>query len=149
MKLSEFLTHSHQRLATCLPDDPLHAVAKLMFLHDIGAMPVCELGTRMVGIISERDLVRAFARSDWSELQYIRARDIMTTRIVSCGPDDTMRRAQELMRVNHIRHLPILKDGRVQAMLSMRDTLTLRLQESEDEMKILRDVVAAARYQNP
>jgi signal-transduction protein with cAMP-binding, CBS, and nucleotidyltransferase domain len=60
-----------------------------------------------------------------------------------------MRRAQELMRVNHIRHLPILKDGRVQAMLSMRDTLTLRLQESEDEMKILRDVVAAARYQNP
>jgi CBS domain-containing protein len=120
-----------------------------MFTHEIGAMPVCELGTRMVGIISERDLVRAFARSDWSEMQYIRARDVMTTRVVSCGPDDTMRRAQELMRVNHIRHLPVVKDGRVQAMLSLRDTLALRLQESEDEMKILRDVVAAARHQNP
>ena len=81
--------------------------------------------TQMVGIISERDLVRAFARADWSEMQYIRARDVMATRIVTCGPDDSLRRAQALMTINHIRHLPIVKDGRVQGMLSMRDTLTL------------------------
>jgi CBS domain-containing protein len=149
VKISEFLTHSRQSLVTCLPDDVLHAVAKLMYTHNIGAMPVCELSTRMVGIISERDLVRAFARTDWSEMQYIRARDVMTTRIVSCGSDDTMRTAQELMRINHIRHLAVVKDGHVQAMLSMRDTLELRLRESEDEMNVLRDVVAAARHQNP
>jgi CBS domain-containing protein len=149
MKIAEFLVRSHQRLVTCLPDDLLHAVAKRMYTHEIGAMPVCELGTRMVGIISERDLVRAFARTDWSEMQYIRARDVMATRIVSCGPEDTMRNAQELMRINHIRHLPVVKDGEVQAMLSMRDTLALRLRESEDEMNVLRDVVAASRHQNP
>ena len=149
MKIGDFLTHSRQRLVTCLPDDPLQAVARLMYTHKIGAMPVCELGTRMVGIISERDLVRAFARADWSEMQYIRARDVMATRILSCGPDDTMRTAQELMRINHIRHLPVVKDGQVQAMLSMRDTLALRLRESEDEMNVLRDVVAATRHQNP
>lgn len=149
MKISKFLTLSRQGLVTCLPDDVLHAVAKLMYTHHIGAMPVCELSTRMVGVISERDLVRAFARTDWSEMQYIRARDVMTTRIVNCGPDDTMQIAQELMRINHIRHLPVVKDGRVQAMLSMRDTLELRLRESEDEMNVLRDVVAAARHQNP
>jgi CBS domain-containing protein len=149
VKISEFLTHSRQSLVTCLPDDVLHAVAKLMYTYNIGAMPVCELSTRMVGIISERDLVRAFARTDWGEMQYIRARDVMTTRIVSCGIDDTMRSAQELMRINHIRHLPVVKDGHVQAMLSMRDTLELRLRESEDEMNVLRDVVAAARHQTP
>jgi CBS domain-containing protein len=149
LKIAEFLTHSRQQLVTCLPDDLLHAVAKRMHTHEIGAMPVCEISTRMVGIISERDLVRAFVRTDWSEMQYIRARDVMTTRIVSCGPDDTMRTAQELMQINHIRHLPVVKDGQVQAMLSMRDTLTLRLRESEDEMNVLRDVVAAARHQNP
>jgi CBS domain-containing protein len=149
MKIAEFLARSRQQVVTCLPDDFLHTVAKRMFTHAIGAMPVCELGTRMVGIISERDLVRAFARADWSEMQYIRARDVMTTRIVSCGPDDTMRTAQELMRINHIRHLPVVKDGQVQAMLSMRDTLALRLRESEDEMNVLRDVVAASRHQNP
>jgi CBS domain-containing protein len=57
--------------------------------------------------------------------------------------------AQELMRINHIRHLPVVKYGKVQAMLSMRDTLELRLRESEDEMNVLRDVVAASRHQNP
>jgi CBS domain-containing protein len=100
----------------------------------------------MVGIISERDLVRAFARTDWNELQYLRARDVMTTRVVSCRPDDNMRTAQDLMRINHCRHLPIVEDGVVHGMLSLRDTLALRLQESEEEMNFLRDAVVAARH---
>src|SRR6476661_9764346 len=146
MQVAEFLHRSRPKLVVCLPDDNLPAVAKSMYAHNIGAMPVCEVGTRMVGIISERDLVRVFARSDWSELQYLRARDVMTTRVVSCRPDDSMRTAQELMRTNHFRHLPVVEDGRVQGMLSLRDTLALRLQESEDEMNFLRDAVVAARH---
>jgi CBS domain-containing protein len=100
----------------------------------------------MVGIISERDLVRIFARTDLGELKYMRARDIMTTRVVTCGPDDTMRAAQDLMRINHFRHLPVVEGGHVTGMLSLRDTLALRLQESEDEMNVLRDAVVAARH---
>jgi len=146
MRIVEFLEHSRQRLVTCVPDATLNAVAKLMYEHNIGAMPVCELNGRMVGIISERDLVRVFARTNWSELQYIRARDVMTTRVVTCGPNDTLRVAQQLMRTNHFRHLPIIEDGRVKGMVSLRDTLALRLQESEDEINLLRDAVAAARY---
>ena len=146
MKIGEFLKHSRQKLVTGLPGDTLAAVANQLYTHAIGAMPVLELGTRMVGIISERDLVRTFVRVDWSELQYLRARDVMTTRVVSCGPDDSMRTAQELMRINHFRHIPVVEDGRVQGMLSLRDTLALRLQESEDEMNFLRDAVVAARH---
>jgi CBS domain-containing protein len=146
MKIGEFLKRSRQQLVTCLPDSSLAALAKLMYAHGIGAMPVCEEGNRMIGIVSERDLVRVFARTDWSELQYLRARDIMTTRVISCKPEDTMRTAQDLMRTNHFRHLPVVQDGRVQGMLSLRDTLALRLQESEDEMNLLRDVVAARQH---
>ena len=98
MKIGEFLKHSRQRLVTCRPDDTLADVAKLLYAHGIGAMPVCETGQHMIGIISERDLVRVFARTDLGELQYMRARDVMTTRVVTCGPDDTMRGAQELMK---------------------------------------------------
>ena len=146
MKIGEFLKRSRQQLVTCLPDSSLAALARLMYSHGIGAMPVCEEGNRMVGIVSERDLVRVFARTDWSELQYLRAHDIMTTRVISCSPEDTMRSAQDLMRTNHFRHLPVVQDGRVQGMLSLRDTLALRLQESEDEMNLLRDVVAARQH---
>jgi CBS domain-containing protein len=145
MKIAEFLKQSRQPLVTCLPDDTLPAVAKRLYSHGIGAMPVCEFGTRMTGIISERDLVRAFARADWSELQYLRARDVMTTRVITCGPEDTLQSAQELMKANHFRHLPVVQNGNVQGMLSLRDTLALRLQESEDEVNVLRDIVVAAR----
>jgi CBS domain-containing protein len=146
MQISEFLKHSRQQLVTCLPDNSLGSIARLMYTHSIGAIPVCEPGGRMVGIISERDLVRAFARTDLSELQYLRARDLMTTRVITCRPDDSMRVAQDLMRVNHCRHLPILENGLVKGMLSLRDTLALRLQESEEEMNFLRDAVVAARH---
>ncbi|HSC56286.1 MAG TPA: CBS domain-containing protein [Nitrospira sp.] len=147
MKIGEFLEHSRQRLVTCSPDATLNAVAKLLYQHGIGAMPVCELGGRMVGVISERDLVRAFVRTDLNELQFIRARDVMTTQVITCGPDDSMKTAQKQMQAHHFRHLPIVADGQVKGMLSLRDTMALRLQESEDEMTVLRDVAAAVRHQ--
>jgi len=50
------------------------------------------------------------------------------------------------MRINHFRHLPVVEGGHVTGMLSLRDTLALRLQESEDEMNVLRDAVVAARH---
>ena len=145
MKIGEFLKHSRQKLVTCLPGDTLAAVANQLYTHAIGAMPVLELGTRMVGIISERDLVRTFVRVDWSELQYLRARDVMTKRVVTCGTDDSLPNAQDLMKANHFRHLPVVENERVLGVLSLRDTFALRLQESEDEVHLLRDIVVAAR----
>src|SRR5262245_24514593 len=129
MKIGEFLKRSRQQLVTCLPDNSLAAVAKLMYAHGIGALPVCEESNRMIGIVSERDLVRVFARTDWSELQYLRARDIMTTRVIRCGPEDTMRTAQDLMRTNHFRHLPVVQDRRGQCRLAVSDALAVRREE--------------------
>lgn len=146
MKIGEFLRNSQQHLVTCRPDDTLEAVAKAMHTHGIGAMPVCETGIRMVGIVSERDLVRTFATANWDELRNLRVRDIMTTRAKSCRPDDDMHSAEQLMRQNHFRHVPVVEAGRVVGILSIRDTQALRLRESENEINILRDVVVAARY---
>lgn len=145
MKIGEFLKSAQQRLVTCMPDETLEAAAKLLHANRIGAMPVCQMATRMVGIISERDLVRTFATQS-GDLRNMQVRDVMTTRVISCGPDDSMQAAQELMRKNRFRHLPVVEAGRVLGILSIRDTLALRLRESEDEINVLRDVVVAARY---
>lgn len=147
MKIREFLQHSRQRLVTCFPEATLNTVAKLLYQHSIGAMPVCEIRGKMVGVISERDLVRVFARIDLSELQFLRAGDVMTTQVVTCTPDDAVKTAQKLMLVHHFRHIPVIQDDKVTAMLSLRDIMSLRLEESESEMNFLRDVVVAARYQ--
>jgi len=145
MKIGEFLKASHRHLVTCMPTDTLEAAAKAMHAHTIGALPVCEVGIRMVGIISERDLVRAFATTDWDELKNLRVRDFMTKRVMSCTPDDTMHAAEQLMRRHQFRHVPVVEAGRVVGMLSIRDTQGLRLQETEEEVHVLRDVVAATR----
>lgn len=146
MKIAEFLERKRQRLVTCRPSDTLEAVARLMHTNVIGALPVCEVGMRMVGIVSERDLVRTFATNGCRELGNLRARDIMSTQVKSCGPDDDMHAAEQLMRRNHFRHVPVVETESVVGMLSIRDTQALRLQESEDEINVLRDVVVAARY---
>ena len=145
MKVGEFLQASRQHLVTCIPDHALNDVARLMYSNGIGALPVCELNDRMVGIVSERDLVRAFARNDVAELKYLRARDVMTTRVVVCSPGDTMQHAQEIMRENRFRHLPVAEAGHVRGILSLRDTLATRLAETEEEKNVLRDVLIAAR----
>jgi CBS domain-containing protein len=56
-----------------------------------------------------------------------------------------MQHAQEVMRTNQFRHLPVVQDGHVQGILSLRDTLATRLAETEEEKNVLRDVVLAAR----
>ena len=146
MKIGEFLKRAHRHVVTCLPTDSLEAAAKAMHAHGIGALPVCEVGTRMVGIISERDLVRIFATTACNELPNLRVRDVMTTHVKSCGPDDDMHAAEHLMRRHHFRHVPVVEGGRVVGVLSIRDTQSLRLQETEDEVHLLRDVVVAARH---
>jgi len=145
MKIGEFLKRARRRVVSCLPTDTLEAAAKAMHAHGIGALPVCEVGVRMVGIISERDLVRTFATTACSELGNLRVSDVMTTHVKSCTPDDDMHAAEQLMRRHHFRHVPVVDGARVVGMLSIRDTQSLRLQETEDEVHVLRDVVAAAR----
>ena len=146
MRIGEFLKNLHQRLVTCRPDDTLETVAKAMHTHGIGALPVCETANRMVGIVSERDLVRALATTDWAELTYIRIRDVMTSQPKSCEVDDDIHDAEQLMRKFNFRHVPVIETGRVVGMLSIRDTQALRLQESANEINLLRDAVVAARY---
>jgi CBS domain-containing protein len=57
-----------------------------------------------------------------------------------------MQHAQDLMREHHFRHLPVMESGRIIGILSIRDTLALRLQETEEEIHVLRDAVVAARH---
>lgn len=146
MKIGELLKNLRQRLVTCRQDDTLETIAKAMHTHAIGAIPVCETGNRIVGIVSERDLVRALATTDWAELAYIRVRDIMTAQPKSCDIDDDIHDAEQLMRKFNFRHVPVLERDRVIGMLSIRDTQALRLRESANEINLLRDAVVAARY---
>ena len=146
MKVSEVLQSNKQVLASCTPEEPILTISERLNALNIGAMPVCGAGGGgLIGIISERDIVRGFARMG-ARLTERHVRDLMTKEVVTCGPDDSMADAESSMNKHRIRHLPVVDRGKLVGMLSIRDVTAWRLQESRYEVNVLRDAVIAARH---
>lgn len=145
MTVGKILEKLAQQLATCRPEDTVQTVATLLTMKGIGALPVCDEQGVMVGIISERDLVAAFAHSG-GQSSILRVRDIMTQDVISCSPDDVPAHARLLLQKHRFRHLPVVQDDNVVGILSIRDLLETRLEETELEVSVLKDSVIAARF---
>lgn len=145
MRARDFLALKHQKVVTCRPDDTIEAAAAALTTHNIGAMPVTDAAGALVGIISERDLVRAFAAKGFV-IQKLTVGDLMTRDVATCGLDDIVISTRSLMKKHGCRHVPIVENGKVQGIISIRDTLECKLQERELEVNVLRDNVIAARH---
>jgi CBS domain-containing protein len=144
MKVSDALESNRQTLATCIPDESIASICTRLSSLNIGAFPVCDAQGTLVGIISERDVVRAFAK-DGARLVDKHVGDLMTREIVTCGRETTMLDAEKLMHKHRIRHLPVVEGAKVVGMISIRDIMVWRWQESRDEVNVLRDAMIAAR----
>ncbi len=92
---------------------------KLMALHDIGALLVVDDG-KLVGILSERDYARKIALVGRSSSD-VTVAEIMTTKVTSVGPGQTVDDCMQLMTDGRFRHLPVLDEGRLIGVLSIGD----------------------------
>lgn len=144
MKVSEVLQAHHQVLATCIPDELILTFATRLDTLKIGAMPVTGAAGELAGVVSERDIVRVFAR-DGARFVERRVRDLMVRDVITCAPDTSLVEAEKLMDKNWIRHLPVVEGRKVVGMLSMRDVMAWRLRDSRDEVSVLRDAMIASR----
>ena len=144
MRVSDVLKANRQTLATCIPEESIVSICTRLSALNIGAFPVCDVHGALVGIISERDVVRAFAK-DGARLADRHVRDLMTQEVVTCTQETTMLEAEKLMHKHRIRHMPILDGSRLIGMLSIRDVMVWRWQESRDEVNVLRDAMIAVR----
>jgi len=86
---------------------------------NIGALPVMD-GDRLTGIFSERDYTRKVALEGKSS-RALPVREIISTRVISVTSDDTIEEAMRLMTENHIRHLPVIDDGKMVGFVSIGD----------------------------
>jgi CBS domain-containing protein len=144
MKVGKLLEDLGQQLTTCRPEDTLQTVATVLTAKGVGALPVCDENRGMVGIVSERDLVKVFAHRG-GETGTLRVRDIMTTNVICCSPEDSLEDARALLQRHRFRHLPVLRSGKIAGIISIRDLLETRLEETALEVNVLRDSVIAAR----
>ena len=145
MQVGAFLKSCNQRLAVCRAEETIGAIAARLSSLNIGAMPVSDDKHALIGVISERDIVRAFAQ-DATMLRERLVRELMTSKVVFCDPKTTMIDAEKMMNEARVRHLPVVEDGKAVGMLSIRDLMVWRILAAREEINVLRDVVIAARY---
>ena len=123
------------------PDAKIEEVLNSLAFRDVGALIVSSDGKTVEGIISERDIVRSL-RSVGPDLLKRRVRDLMTKDVVTCVPEDRAAGIMAVMVSQHLRHVPVLKDGRFISMVSIRDLLQLRLDEVRSEADAMRSYIA-------
>ena len=111
------------------PDKTILDAAKIMAEHNIGSVPVVQDDTKLVGIFTERDLVRHVARGTPLGTKLSQ---VMTTRLVVAYPGDPLPILAQKMLQHGIRHIPVIdKDGKLLGVISIRRVLQYLLAESE------------------
>jgi CBS domain-containing protein len=113
-------------LLTVAPEVPLKEVAERMVSRDVGAALVTE-GERLVGIVTERDVLRAVARGIDEDTVVA---DLMTPDPETMEPDESTQHAAVLMIHGGFRHLPIVEGDDIVGMLSIRDLMRVVLEDS-------------------
>lgn len=142
MTVRVLLGKNNTELRTIGPKARVETAAALLHGNGIGALPVVEQSGRLVGIISERDVVRVVATRGAGGLAEL-VETAMSRNVATMGPDDSVRDVERLMNTRRIRHVPIVEDGAVTAIVSMRDVIRYRLSAVELEKNVLRDVALA------
>jgi CBS domain-containing protein len=125
----------------CLPGDSLEEVASVMQSEDIGPVPIVDdLETRnLIGIVTDRDIaLRAVARG--LDTRKTTAEEVMTRELVTCGVEDEIESALDLMARHQVRRLPIVDGGsRLVGMISQADVAT-RLNESDKIAEVVEEI---------
>lgn len=135
MHVSDILRGKGSVVATIEPSATVADLLGRLAEHNIGAMVV--LGPKgMVGIVSERDVVRRLHESGAGLLDRP-VSEIMSTDIATCGPDDAVDRLNSIMTERRIRHLPVMKDDRLIGIVSIGDVVKVRMRELEESTEQL------------
>ena len=127
-------------VVTIPPDTTLTLAVEVLGEHRIGAVIVSEDGTRPLGILSERDIVRELARKGQTVLQH-RAEEVMTKDLVSCGRNDTADAVLTLMTNGRFRHLPVMDGDEMVGFISIGDVVKARLSELSLEKDALEGMI--------
>ncbi len=144
MKIGKYLELHAQKVVTCAPQERLADVAKRLTENGLCGAPVCDEEGRMVGIISDRDIVRALGEK-LGDAATLQVSDVMTDSVMSCSPDQEMVEVRKIMRDRGFRNVPIVEGDSVVGVIGVRDALRTRIDQKELEINVLKDTVIAAR----
>lgn len=143
MQVKSILAVKGNEVATAAPDTPLMNVIEQLAERNIGAIVVTDAARAVVGIISERDVVRAMARNGASVVDQP-VSSFMTSSVITCAADDSTHDLMTKMTTGRFRHLPVVADGKLDGIISIGDVVKARINEVQREAEALRDYISSS-----
>ena len=132
MRIGDVLRNkpSHE-VITIRPDAGVRELIALLAEHNVGALIVSADGTTMDGIVSERDVVRHLHHDGTVINNTVSA--IMTSDVETCTEDTPVHDLMKMMTERRVRHVPVVRDGRLAGIISIGDVVKHRIDELEFE----------------
>jgi CBS domain-containing protein len=143
MIVKNILAAKQGDVVTIEPAADLAAAVKLLAERGIGAVVVLGADHRIVGILSERDIVHALAEHGAAVLSEP-VSQVMTREVKTCSEDDTIGDLMGRMTTGRFRHLPVVKQGKLIGIVSIGDVVKSRVEEIDQETKTLREYIQTA-----
>jgi CBS domain-containing protein len=143
MTVQKILTRKGSTVRTIEPTATIEHAAKSLSNHRIGALVVTGAEGQTIGIISERDIVRAVSEKGSAVLD-MPVSEVMTREVMTCTRGDKVVDLMQRMTEGRFRHLPVLEDGLLVGLVSIGDVVKSRIEEMEQEKDALHDYIRSA-----
>jgi CBS domain-containing protein len=143
MTIESILRRKGGDVTTIAPDVSIKRAADWLRAKNIGALVVTSEDA-VIGLISEREIVHAFSRYGETAGSML-VKEVMQYGVTAVSPDESVNRVMNLMTHHRVRHMPVLRGGKLVGIISIGDVVKYRLEDLELETNVLRDVYNAAR----
>ena len=140
VRVRQLLARKGNQVWSVEDEDPVLEAIQLMADKHIGALPVMRNG-ELVGVISERDYARKVILLGRSSAE-TPVWQIMSSPVVTIGPDEGVRQCMEIMTHRRIRHLPVVEDGRMVGVISIGDLVRAVIEEQDQTIEQLEKFIA-------
>ena len=135
MRIADVLKSKGAGVLTVAPDTLVSDLLAGLVTRNVGAMVVLG-GDGLVGIVSERDVVRMLHEYGAAALGRPVA-DIMTSQVITCSPDDTVDALSGIMTTNRVRHVPVMENGQLAGIVSIGDVVKTRMEALQADREAL------------
>jgi CBS domain-containing protein len=143
MTVKAILEAKGHDVVTLGPNEKLSTAARMLADHKIGALVITNAEEKIVGILSERDIVRVVGLKGAAALDEI-VRDVMTPKVSICNENHTVHEVMSIMTKSRFRHLPVEKDGKLDGIVSIGDVVKRRIEDAERETEQIKEYIATA-----
>jgi CBS domain-containing protein len=143
MNVEQLLSGKGHDVISMQPHRTLAEAIRTLSEKRIGAVVVMGADGALVGILSERDIIRALGELGAGALESAVSRS-MTSKVVTCRPQTSVDELMEIMTTGRFRHVPVVENGRVTGLVSIGDVVKHRVAAIEAESQAMRDYIAMA-----